>query len=491
MVASHTNPSTQAMSLANNGTQTTNQTSSPTQSKSTKLTPSTAPTPKELKQAIQEQATRIQSNANVSATHSVKEYLTSLNHALDKIRPQIHIPTMAELSKQSDLLSVKSALNNTTDNTESHNSLYQHHKKNTVPANVTPPTLLPIETQIMKTQATKKQVIKIKADLPQSANTKTTQKKTRKTSILPNQKCPITLFNATEIKLISQFILHLSEAIFIIDANGIIKHGNEKAAQILACDQSVMLNKNWLSFLPEHIQTQYMSLFPVKNTTTSPLQHSPKEISLINANGEIKEVELSISYLPSTEPLFVIALHDMTQHKVEYSKLRKLASTDCLTSLANRRYFDEMLQYYWDECSNKLRPLSVIIIDIDYFKVFNDQFGHIQGDECLRKIAKAIAQVVPSELGLAARYGGEEFALILPYHNAKMAMEVAKQIQDKINALRFTDQGLRNYVSISASQGIASEINGQYRTSLAMLCAADTALYRAKADGRDRINTSL
>jgi len=91
---------------------------------------------------------------------------------------------------------------------------------------------------------------------------------------------------------------------------------------------------------------------------------------------------------------------------------------------------------------------------------------------------------------LAARYGGEEFALILPNYNEIKALNVARALQQAIRLLQFTDTGLPSSVGITVSQGIASEINGQFRTSTALLCAADTALYRAKADGRDCINAS-
>jgi diguanylate cyclase (GGDEF)-like protein len=133
---------------------------------------------------------------------------------------------------------------------------------------------------------------------------------------------------------------------------------------------------------------------------------------------------------------------------------------------------------------------GVVIIDIDFFKHFNDRYGHIQGDACLRKVAGAIVQAMPVDAKLAARYGGEEFALILPHHNEIMALQVAREVQQAVRQLQFTDAGLPATLSVSVSQGIATEINGQYRTSMALLCAADTALYRAKADGRDCINAS-
>lgn len=306
---------------------------------------------------------------------------------------------------------------------------------------------------------------------------------------------PLNFFEHSSLETIELFIQHLTEVVILVNANGFIRSCNQRSADLLDCPQATLTGQDWRNFLTEHHQARYNNLLSndikLGKNCGIPIEHSAEEITLITASGKAKEVELSISYIPSHEPLFVMVIHDLTQHKEENQKLRKLAATDSLTGLANRRYFDEILQDQWDECTAKLRPISVVIIDVDYFKVFNDQFGHIQGDECLRKIAKVIADIVPSDIGLAARYGGEEFALILPNHNAKMALTIAQKIQQGINALRFTEQGLRDYVSVSASQGIASELNGQFRTSMAMLCAADTALYRAKADGRDRINTSL
>ncbi|AQS39620.1 diguanylate cyclase (GGDEF) domain-containing protein [Shewanella psychrophila] len=101
-----------------------------------------------------------------------------------------------------------------------------------------------------------------------------------------------------------------------------------------------------------------------------------------------------------------------------------------------------------------------------------------------------IANSLPSDDCIAARYGGEEFALILPGFDAKQAQLMAEYIQLEINSLKYTDFGLDESVTVSVSQGIAAEVDGQFRMGTALLCAADTALYRAKADGRNRINLS-
>ena len=220
------------------------------------------------------------------------------------------------------------------------------------------------------------------------------------------------------------------------------------------------------------------------------LDHAPIEASLILAEGGCLDVEFSISYLSLSSPVFAIVIRDLTKHKSEYQQLYQWASTDCLTKLANRRVFDASLRTQWQACTASAKPISVVIIDIDHFKLFNDKYGHIQGDHCLQRIANVIAHSLPSDECVAARYGGEEFALILPGFDAKQAEQMAEYIQLEINSLKYTDLGLDESVTVSVSQGIAAEVDGQFRTGTALLCAADTALYRAKADGRNRINLS-
>ena len=152
---------------------------------------------------------------------------------------------------------------------------------------------------------------------------------------------------------------------------------------------------------------------------------------------------------------------------------------------------NESLKKYWQESIQSQQPLTSILIDVDHFKKFNDTYGHIKGDKCLQKIAKLILQCVPSRECLAARYGGEEFAIILPRCDIKSATIVAKQIEQLVNKMTFTDIGLPPEVKITISQGIACEHHNQYRTYEALLCATDTALYRAKKEGRNRISSII
>ncbi|GAB2919569.1 GGDEF domain-containing protein [Rheinheimera gaetbuli] len=286
------------------------------------------------------------------------------------------------------------------------------------------------------------------------------------------------------------FIQYLAEAVLVVSPDGVIECANAKAALLLNCVGAPLIGRNWPDFLVSRCQQQYDGLVKMVAKRILSLQAGPSEMALRCADGEIKDIELSVSFLPEPEAHLVLVMRDLTRYKAECELLKLQASTDALTGLANRRGFDEQLQQQWQQCTDARRPLSVVIIDIDFFKQFNDRYGHIQGDACLRKVAGAIVQAMPVDGKMAARYGGEEFALILPNHNEISALKVARDVQQAVRQLQFTDAGLPATLSVSVSQGIATETNGQYRTSTALLCAADTALYRAKADGRDCINTS-
>ncbi|WP_333608921.1 sensor domain-containing diguanylate cyclase [Arsukibacterium sp.] len=288
---------------------------------------------------------------------------------------------------------------------------------------------------------------------------------------------------------VGSFIQYLAEAVLIVSPDGAIECANAKAALLLNCVGQPLIGQPWPQFLVNRCQQQYQGLVKMVAKRILSLQAGPTEMALRCADGAIKDIELSVSFLPEPAARLVLVMRDLSRYKAECAQLRLQATTDALTGLANRRGFDEQLQQQWQQCSDARRPLSVVIIDIDFFKQFNDSYGHIQGDACLRKVAAAIVQAMPLEAKLAARYGGEEFALILPNHNEISALKVARDVQQVVRQLAFSDAGLPATVSVTVSQGVATEINGQYRTSLALLCAADTALYRAKSDGRDCINS--
>jgi len=165
-------------------------------------------------------------------------------------------------------------------------------------------------------------------------------------------------------------------------------------------------------------------------------------------------------------------------------EMSKLSVTDSLTQVHNRRYFDDVLDREITRASRSQKPLALILIDIDHFKQFNDNYGHLVGDECLRTVALALQNGISRKSDLVARYGGEEFAVILPDTNAAEAFTVAEKIRTTIQSLEFTHQGIR--VPISASLGIATVVPDQAFRPTGLIQLADSALYQAKDQGRNR-----
>ncbi|APW44538.1 GGDEF domain-containing protein [Rhodoferax saidenbachensis] len=167
--------------------------------------------------------------------------------------------------------------------------------------------------------------------------------------------------------------------------------------------------------------------------------------------------------------------------------LAQLASRDGLTGLANRRTFDERLETEWRRAQRLQQPVALLMVDVDHFKLYNDTYGHLGGDDCLRKVAHAIASQVARPGDLATRYGGEEFAVILPNTDTTGANNLAAGIRDRVAALGLvhTRAGLQR---VSVSVGVAVMWPTQALLPSALVSLADTALYQAKQLGRDRVH---
>lgn len=166
--------------------------------------------------------------------------------------------------------------------------------------------------------------------------------------------------------------------------------------------------------------------------------------------------------------------------------LRRLAEIDGLTGLANRRVFDRTLNAEWRRATREEEPLALLMIDVDYFKRFNDHYGHQQGDDCLKSVAAVLRRHALRSGDLAARYGGEEFALVLPNTAVDGAVHVAQAILDHVRArgMEHADSAVANHVTVSI--GVASRVPTVQTEPRTLIVAADAALYAAKQSGRDR-----
>jgi diguanylate cyclase (GGDEF)-like protein/PAS domain S-box-containing protein len=189
---------------------------------------------------------------------------------------------------------------------------------------------------------------------------------------------------------------------------------------------------------------------------------------------------------------FVNVVRDIASRKAEedrlsqaYQHVESLASVDGLTGLANRRRFDETMEQQWPNAIRNQAPLSLLIFDVDNFKPYNDLYGHLRGDNCLRQIADATRAIIHRPSYLLARYGGEEFVVILPETDHTAARDVAEQIRSAVEQLNIPHEG-NPHNCVTVSVGCATRSPRPDTTPELLFTAADQALYLAKAGGRNR-----
>jgi diguanylate cyclase (GGDEF)-like protein/PAS domain S-box-containing protein len=182
----------------------------------------------------------------------------------------------------------------------------------------------------------------------------------------------------------------------------------------------------------------------------------------------------------------VETLRDVTDEKCAQVALEQLATRDGLTGLANRRCFDDTLQAEWQRALRQQQPLSLLMVDVDNFKQYNDAYGHLGGDECLQRIACAVSSEMRAN-DLVARYGGEEFAVILPNQSLKGAAIVAERIRCRVEQLHLPNLGSKQHV-VTVSIGAATALAAPENDPSQLVATADSALYRAKHMGRNRIS---
>ncbi len=171
----------------------------------------------------------------------------------------------------------------------------------------------------------------------------------------------------------------------------------------------------------------------------------------------------------------------------ERRQMAEMSRVDGLTGIANRRRFDEYFQVVWEMARREKKPLALIMIDIDYFKLYNDRYGHPAGDECLIRVAKALTDSLPRKVDLIARYGGEEFACLLPGTCAEAALTVAERLRENVFSLWIEHADSQAAAVVSISLGVASLLPQVDFNPELLLQAADRALYEAKENGRNKV----
>ncbi len=174
--------------------------------------------------------------------------------------------------------------------------------------------------------------------------------------------------------------------------------------------------------------------------------------------------------------------------KIKTELLEKLASLDGLTNVYNRREFDSMLEKEWNRAHRSHEYLSLIIADVDHFKSYNDRYGHVAGDECLRQIASILRNSLRRSSDFIARYGGEEFAIILPHMDSSRAKETANYLRKQIETLNIPNENSPGLPSVTISIGVSTiQPNKSNHSPLDFIKTTDEMLYKAKDNGRNQV----
>lgn len=216
--------------------------------------------------------------------------------------------------------------------------------------------------------------------------------------------------------------------------------------------------------------------------------------ALSTEEDETKGLECgAIDYIrkPVSKPIVRARVKNHWELKRHRDLLEDLSAIDGLTCIANRRRFDDSLEREWRRCARSGASLSLIMLDLDFFKAYNDNYGHVAGDTCLKMVAQTMECTLTRAFDLAARYGGDEFAALLSGADAQGALIVARSLQEEIAALEIEHAQSEISDLITVSMGVATASPSGDTAYHGLLKAADKALYEAKNNGRDRMKTCV
>ena len=232
--------------------------------------------------------------------------------------------------------------------------------------------------------------------------------------------------------------------------------------------------------------------------------YGPSEYLGLRRDGTKFDIEVNTAFINDSEGKavkFVFAIRDISERKVSEAKIKELimqlenekntekfnSITDSLTGVANRRYFDEIINKEFYRLKRSGAPLSLIMLDVDYFKRYNDTYGHLAGDNCLRQIGSVIQNAVGRVHDIVTRYGGEEFAIILPETNQEGAVVIAENIRVMVEKLEIPHASSEIYDYITVSLGVSTVSPVEIANIEEIIARADKALYKAKGNGRNRV----
>ncbi len=278
----------------------------------------------------------------------------------------------------------------------------------------------------------------------------------------------------------------ISNGIIELDPNRRIIYTNPAALSFFSMTAETMLGKNISQLF------QMTSGDPLHTMINPPGQNTISDLQPIQRTIQERILNINIVASGASRDTQVIVMEDVTQHETSKQKLiaandklEVLARIDGLTNVYNRRHFDDLLPQEWGRMRREKGELALLICDVDYFKPYNDTYGHLEGDTCLRRIAQAIDTSLQRPSDIVARYGGDEFVILLPNTNIDGALHLADEIRVQTNQLKIKHEHSRIADYVTVTIGVCSGFPDESLPEYKFIWLADKALYEAKLKGRN------
>ena len=275
----------------------------------------------------------------------------------------------------------------------------------------------------------------------------------------------------------------MDQGLLIVERCGRVQYANP------ACDR-------YLGYAPDELVGRLLKdLLDCKESGAyerlDAMSYGTREVQIRHRDGGLRAMDLTMTPMHAADGLFVALLHDITHHKRSEDALQRAAMLDPLTQIANRRHFDAFLNREWQRAIRNAQPLSLVVLDVDHFKLYNDTLGHAAGDTCLQKVAQTLQLHAARPTDLAARYGGEEFVLLFAETPAENAVRLAGMIRAAVEALEVPNPRSTTSPWLTVSVGVATIVPTQLDAIDNLFVCADRAMYAAKAGGRNRVEAAV
>ncbi len=299
--------------------------------------------------------------------------------------------------------------------------------------------------------------------------------------------CGLFVLLSRELAILASIVEFSDDAIIGQSLEGIVTNWNSGANKLFGYTEEEILGRSVFQLVPSD-HSDETPVIIAKIVNGEPLEHY--ETVRLRKDGTMIDVSLTMSPIKNASGRITSAsaiYHDITERKQTEELLRRLSNLDSLTGISNRRAFDIFLDEEWKRARRSGYKISMMMVDVDRFKRYNDAYGHIKGDECLRQTAQTLIQNAQRPGDLVARYGGEEFVVIFSMQEDYQAIRFAEKMCKGIEALKIPHEKSDISAYITVSIGIASMIPTEDISQVDLIKSADDALYMAKNAGRNRV----